>query len=140
VILLDTSVLVAIAQVTHSHHRPSLELWNGLGQRKTVVSTHTLAETYATLTAMTPSLRLTPQAALLTIDAFLNRLTPVSLSFEEYMETLKRTAALGHTSGMIYDALHLACARKVDAQQIFTWNVRNFRSLAPDLASRITTP
>ncbi len=56
------------------------------------------------------------------------------------MEALKRTAALGHMSGMIDDALHLACARKVDAQQIFTWNARNFRSLAPDLASRIITP
>lgn len=139
-IFLDTSVLVAIAQVTHSHHWPSLELWNGLGRRKTAVSTHTLAETYATLTSVTPSLRLTLQAALLTIDAFLIRLTPVSLSLEESMEALKRTAALGHMSGLFDGTLHLACARKVDAQQIFTWNARNFRSLAPDLASRIITP
>jgi predicted nucleic acid-binding protein len=56
------------------------------------------------------------------------------------METLRRTANLGHSGGMIYDALHLACARKVEAEQIYTWNVRHFRMMAPDLADRIVTP
>ena len=58
----------------------------------------------------------------------------------EYLETIRNTARLGHTSGMIYDALHLACARKINADLIYTWNVKNFRSLAPDLADKIRTP
>ncbi len=64
----------------------------------------------------------------------------VTLSADEDLETLRTTAALGHSSGMIYDALHLACARKVHAERIYTWKVESFRSLAPDLAERIMTP
>jgi len=140
VIFLDTSVLVPIAQVSHTHHRASADLWNFLTQKETFVSTHTLAETYSTLTAMSPRFRLSPMDVLLVIETFLKRLTPVTLSADEYLETVRTTAALGHSSGMIYDALHLACARKVNADRIYTWNVKNFRLLAPDLADRITNP
>jgi len=74
------------------------------------------------------------------VETLLKRLTPVTLSADEYMETLAKTANLGHSGGMIYDALHLACARKIDAQQIYTLNARHFRMVAPDLADRIITP
>jgi len=56
------------------------------------------------------------------------------------METLRRTANLGRSGGMIYDALLLACARKVQAERIYTWNVKHFQTVAPDLADRIMTP
>jgi predicted nucleic acid-binding protein len=139
-ILVDTSVLIPVAQVSHLHHQPSRVFFNFLERRKSAVSAHTMAEVYATLTAMPPAVRLTPSDAFVVIETFLQRLTPVSLSPEEYMETLRSTAKLGHSSGMIYDALHLACARKVNAEYIYTWNLKNFRSLAPDLADRIVTP
>jgi predicted nucleic acid-binding protein len=74
------------------------------------------------------------------VETFLQRLTTVALSADDHLETLRRTANLGYSGGMIYDALHLACARKIDAEQIFTWNVRHFRVVAPDLADRIVTP
>lgn len=139
-IFLDTSVLVPIAQVSHIHHRPSRDLFNLLTQKEAAVSTHTMAETYATLTAMPPALRLPPLEVVTAIETFLKRLTPITLSPGEYVETLRNTARLGHSSGMIYDALHLACARKSNAQHIYTWNLKNLRSLAPDLADRIITP
>jgi hypothetical protein len=34
------------------------------------------------------------------------------------METLRLTVNLGHSGGMIYDALLLACARKIEAERI----------------------
>ena len=139
-IFLDTSVLIATAQVSHERHVPSRELWNRCARDVTAVSTHTIAEVYNTLTAMPLALRLAPRDAVIAVDTFLKRLTPVTLSAEEYMETLRRTANLGHSGGMIYDALHLACARKIAADQIYTWDVRHFRMLAPDLAERIVTP
>ena len=104
------------------------------------MSTHTIAEVYNTLTAMPPSMRLSPRDAVLAVDTFLLRLMPITLSAEEYVETLHRTATLGYSGGMIYDALHLACARKADAERIYTWNVRHFQMVAPDLAERIATP
>jgi predicted nucleic acid-binding protein len=140
VIFLDTSVLIATAQVSHVHHKPSRYLWNQCTRQTTAVSTHTIAELFNTLTAMPPALRLAPRDAVLAVETFLQRLTAVDLSTEEYMETLRRTANLGHSGGMIYDALHLACARKVQAEQIYTWNVRHFQMAAPDLAGRIVTP
>jgi hypothetical protein len=34
----------------------------------------------------------------------------------------------------------MACARKVNAEHIYTWNEKHFRMVAPDLADRIVTP
>jgi predicted nucleic acid-binding protein len=140
VIFLDTSVLIATAQVSHVRHKPSRDLWNQCARHSTAVSSHTIAEVFNTLTSMPPALRLAPRDAVLAMETFLQRLTPVTLSAEEYMETLRRTANLGHSGGMIYDALHLACARKVQAEQIYTWNVKHFQMVAPDLVERIMTP
>jgi predicted nucleic acid-binding protein len=140
VIFLDTSVLIATAQVNHEHHTASCQLWNRCTAQLAAVSTHTLAEVYSTLTSMPPVLRLAPCDAVTALEVFLKRLTPVTLTAEEYMETLAKTASMGHSGGMIYDALHLACARKIGAEQIFTCDVRHFRMLAPDLAERIVTP
>ena len=139
-IFLDTSVLIATAQVSHERHTPSRELWNRCTAQQAAISTHTIAEVYSTLTAMPPDLRLAPRNAVLAVETFLKRVTTVTLSTEEYMETLRRTASLGHSSGMVYDALHLACARKIAAEKIYTWNVRHFQLVAPDLAERIVTP
>lgn len=139
-IFLDTSVLIATAQVSHERHRPSRDLWNQCTRQNTGISTHTIAEVYNTLTAMPPSLRLAPRDAVLAVETFLQRLSPVTLSADEYMETLRRTANLGHSGGMIYDALILACARKAQAEKIYTWNVKHFKMAAPDLADRIVTP
>ena len=139
-IFIDTSVLVATAQVNHEHHTSSKELWNHCTRQGAAVSTHTMAEVYNTLTAMPPGLRLSPRDGVLAVETFLKRLTPVMLTADEYLETLRRTANLGQSGGMIYDALHVACARKVDAAHVYTWNVRHFKLVAPDLAGRIVTP
>ena len=139
-IFLDTSVLIATAQVSHACHKPSRDLWNQCARQTTAVSTHTIAELFNTLSAMPLALRLTPRDAVLAVETFLQRLTAVDLSAKEYMETLRRTANLGHSGGMIYDALHLACARKIQAEHIYTWNVKHFQMVAPDLARRIVTP
>jgi predicted nucleic acid-binding protein len=140
VIFLDTSVLISVAQVNHLFHTRSLKLWSQCSAKAAAMSAHTVAEVFSTLTAMPPSLRLAPRDAVIAVETFLKRLTPVLLCAEDYMETLHRTANLGHSSGMIYDALHMACARKIDAERIYTWNVRHFRMVAPDLADRIVAP
>jgi predicted nucleic acid-binding protein len=59
---------------------------------------------------------------------------------EEVAHAIHRTAALKLPGGIIYDALILACARKVQAERIYTWNVKHFQMVAPDLAGRIVTP
>ena len=40
----------------------------------------------------------------------------------------------------IYDALLLQCALKAKADVIYTWNLKHFQQLAPNIASTIKTP
>ncbi len=139
-IFLDTSVLVAIAQVDHVHHVPSRQLWNGCLAGETAVSAHTLAEFYSSVTSMPPGIRVSGRDAMSALETFLQRVTPTALTSDEYIETLKTCATAGLTGGTIYDALHIACARKVNAECIYTWNTRHFHRAAPDLAQRIREP
>ena len=139
-IFLVSSVLVAIAQVDHVHHVPSRELWNGCVAKETAVSAHTLAEFYSSVTSMPPGIRLSGRDAMLALETFLGRIAAIALTANEYIETLKSCATTGLTGGTIYDALHVACARKVNAERIYTWNVRDFQRVAPDLAEKIVAP
>lgn len=139
-IFLDTSVLVAVAQVQHVHHAPSRDLWNFCSAPKTAINAHTLVEMYSALTSMPVGLRVSPRNAVAAIEIFLQRLSPVSLTLQEYQSTIRDAARWGITGGSIYDALHAACARKVNAERIYTWNIRHFERVAPDLKGRIVTP
>jgi predicted nucleic acid-binding protein len=141
-IFLDTSVLVATTLASHQHHASSLRLWKEIEGQPTAISAHTLAELYNVLTILPLPLRVSPRDAVVVVETFLMRLKPVSLLAEEYLETMRNAANLGQSGGggMIYDALHIACARKIKAERIYTWNVRHFRSLAVDLSERIASP
>jgi predicted nucleic acid-binding protein len=57
-----------------------------------------------------------------------------------YLATIRECADKGWTGGRVYDALHLHCAKKTFCDRIYTFNVRHFQQLAPDLADRITAP
>ena len=56
------------------------------------------------------------------------------------MLAIEQAAGLSLTGPIIYDALILACARKIKAAVIYTQNVRHFRQAAPDLAHIIREP
>jgi hypothetical protein len=64
----------------------------------------------------------------------------VALDEDEYFEVVREAAKAGRMGGAIFDALLIACARKVKAETIYTWNVRHFRLIAPDLARRTLEP
>jgi predicted nucleic acid-binding protein len=99
-----------------------------------------LAELYASLTGMRPPHRLRPDQAALIVDQFRTNLDCITLTAEELYQAIHRTSTLKLPGGIIYDALLLACARKVQAERIYTWNVKHFQMVAPDLADRIGTP
>ena len=67
------------------------------------------------------------------------KLAVVELAADDYRSVLRRGADLGLSSGSIYDALHMYCARKVGADQVLTYNVRHFeRFQLPGVV--VTTP
>jgi predicted nucleic acid-binding protein len=81
-----------------------------------------------------------PEQVLLFLQEIRERCTLIALDEAEYFETIRKTAEQGFVSGRIHDALLLRCAAKAKAASIYTWNVKHFQALAPELARRIRTP
>jgi predicted nucleic acid-binding protein len=139
----DTTILVAASVEDHSHHDQAtavLELCQG-GKIESYVSGHGLAEVYAVLTrtpfrpAVYPS-----EAWKILQENILPYFKIVRITPEMYIETIRECAEMGWIGGRIYDAVHLRCAREADCERIYTFNVRHFQQLAPDLAQRICAP
>jgi len=107
---------------------------------ETFCSTHTIAEFYATLTRLPAPLRLAPESASLLLEALRERVSFVSLTADEYFEAVRNLSVLRLPGAQIYDALLMAGARKIRADAIYTWNLKHFRAVAPDLAARIVEP
>lgn len=140
-IFLDTSALIPVFDGGHEHHHDSLRLFQSLDSGSgAYCSLHTLAEFFSVTTRMPGPGRLTPAESLFNLDQILRRVRSVSLDETDSLQTLAAVAAIPLTGAIIYDALLLQCARKVNAETVYTWNVRHFQRLAPELAGRIRTP
>ncbi len=137
---LDTSVLVAASDAADPRHPASRSLLAAAKPSTTACAAHTLAEVYAVLSRFPGGKKVRPQFAGILVEQIGTRLTIVPLDAAEYLSILRETAQMGLAGGIVFDALLLACARKVDAMRIYTWNERHFRLVAPDLANRIITP
>ncbi len=136
----DTSVLIAAFWGGHVHHQASVTRLGAASKKQSSCGIHSLAEVYAVMTALPVKPLIPPEQALLFVEEVRDRLTLVSLNSEEYFAAIQRTAEFGFGSGRVYDALLLACAVKVKAQTIYTWNLKHFQTLAAEVFARIQTP
>jgi predicted nucleic acid-binding protein len=140
----DTSVLVPAAVTRHPHNAAALAVLEELLNRKHrgFVSAHSLTELYSVLTRTPFKPPLYPSEAWQIIEQMvLPHMELVTLTPKEYTEVVRRCALDGWTGGRIHDAVHLRCAQKVGCDRIYTFNVKDFRSLAPtDLVDKITAP
>jgi predicted nucleic acid-binding protein len=139
-VFLDTSVLIAAVRTADLRHAASNELVRKCRLDNSSCAAHTLAEVYASLTGMRPPHRFRPEQAMVVLDGLRAKFRCVELAADEVLNTARGIAGLGLSGGFIYDALLLTCARKVNADRIYTWNLRHFRMAAPDLAGRIVEP
>jgi predicted nucleic acid-binding protein len=136
----DTSVLVASFWRGHRDHDASLKRVAAANKKKSSCALHTLAEVYASMTALPVKEIIPPDQALLFVQEVRERFTIVTLSEGEYFEAIQQAAERGFASGRIYDALLLRCAAKVKSEIIYTWNVKHFKAIDPKQASKIQTP
>ncbi len=136
----DTSVLVASFWRGHRDHEASLRRVAAANKQKSACALHTLAEVYASMTALPVKDVIPPDQALLFVQEVRDRLSVITLSESEYYETIQQAGERGFTSGRIYDALLLACAAKAKAEVIYTWNVKHFKAIDPEQAHKIQTP
>ena len=137
---LDTSVLVATFYGEHQHHEPSFELF--LQQKKSTACTaaHCLAEVYSVVTGMPGKDRASPDEALLFLRDVRERLTMLTLNEQEYFNVLRDAATAGISGGTTYDAIVAHCALKAKAQFIYTWSLKHFTRLGPQITSRVRQP
>ncbi len=140
---LDTAVLIAASVAVHPQHRQSLATLQ-LIRKKSVsgyTSGHALSETYAVLTRtpFTPPVYPLEAWNLLSTN-ILPYFEIISLTPKMYRDTIEVCANRGWIGGRIPDSLHLCCARVAACDRIYTFNVRYFQQLAPDLSDRIGAP
>lgn len=136
----DTSVLVATFWGDHPQHEASLRAFASATKSTSACAAHSLAEIYAVLTRLPVRPAMTPADTLLFIEEIQARLSVVTLDEGAYVETLKQCADRHVTGGQLYDALILKAAERTKAKTILTWNIGQFRRIAPALANRIRTP
>ena len=137
---LDTSVLVASLDTGHLHFELAASYFDEAreGSRALLISAHALAETFSTITAMPVTPRVAPAKALRLIDeSVLAVAEVVALDGDDYRAVLNRLADLGLTSGAVYDALHVRAAEKASADELVTFNGRDFRRMPPAAPCRL---
>ena len=139
-IFMDTSVLVCASTPSDPRHDACVDLLQTADARGGTCASHSLAEFFSMLTGRPHPLRVAPAEAARIVAHTSRRFRFVSLTPAEYVAAVDGLAGLGHSGGMIYDALILACARKAKASRIYTLNPRHFRFVAPELAARIVEP
>lgn len=137
---LDTSVMIAAFWGDHTGHDASLGVFVEATRETAACGVHSLAEVYATMSALPVRPAPAPEQVFLFVQEVMDRLTPITLDPAEYLATIRELAERGIAGGRVYDGLLLACARKSGAEMIYTWNVKHFRQIAPDLAGHIRTP
>ena len=143
-VYLDTNVLVAASVQEHQHHLQSFDLVKAVkeGTFEGCISTHGLAEFYSVLTRAPCTPRVHPaEAGRFLNDNILPYFELIALSAEDYKAVLRSCASAGLIGGVVFDALHVHSAQKAGCDRIYTFNVKDFRFLAPaDLVDKITAP
>jgi len=61
------------------------------------------------------------------------------LEAEEVLRAIEASAG-SITSAAIYDSLIGHCALKAKAEVLYTWNLKDFKRLKPEIAARVQTP
>jgi predicted nucleic acid-binding protein len=139
----DTSVLVAASISAHSHHVPAVGLLKQIrnGKFEAFMSAHGTAEFYAVLTRapLVPPVYPAEAWRLLT-ENILPHFQVMALSPTDYQSVLRQAAEKGWTGGLVYDALHVASAVGNKCRRIYTFNLRHFLQVAPDLRDIICSP
>ena len=143
-IFFDTSVLLAASERSHPRYGPAHQAMLGVisGADKGFISAHSIAELYAALPRLPVQPRIQPVEALQIVNEnVLPHFESVSIKRKDYIEALQAVASGGWSGAKIHDALMLGCAAKCDPDRIYTFNLAEFRLLAPEaLRDRVCSP
>lgn len=127
----DSSALVPLLLRRSRFHAAAAAALKTAGE-EAVTSTHALAETFRTLTSLTPD-PLPPKAARELIRSLDKVMEVRPLDREHHDEAISALAAQGLSGPIVYDALHCCAAKRVKAGRILTRNAKHLRLFASTL-------
>ena len=133
-VFFETSVLVTVVVDQLPNHEAALSCYAKYtrGRHRGACSTHSIAECYATLTALPLARKVQPaEARLMIAENFMAQLEVIDLPSKHYVKAIRRVSDFNLSSGVVYDALHLICAEEADCQRLYTYNLRHFERLRP---------
>lgn len=131
-VLFDTSVLVPYCIAAHAHRARA---WAAVAESAKsgmdpCMSLHSLAETFAVLSALPINPRISADQAIFLIEKeILQNFFTIPLSVGDYRQAMIDVARAGRGGGAMYDALILQTARNVSASRLYTFNDKHFQPL-----------
>lgn len=129
--LCDTTVLLAASDAAHLHHHRSLTVVSAAGSSHAFVAAHSLAELYATLSAITTPRMRRVSDVLKVVEQATRLFTPVILNLDDYLWVVRHVAKVEARSGQVYNALILKCAERAQVEVVYGASPRQrFRSAA----------
>jgi predicted nucleic acid-binding protein len=142
-IIFDTSVLVASVVEAHPSHVvtfPWLKRAKA-GEFELLVASHSLAETYAVLSSLPVSPRISPILAWKLVHDNVEALAEIiELSAADYSAVIRHMGEHGLSGGIIYDQLIVRAAEKAGADRLLTINTKDFTRLWPEFRAHIISP
>jgi predicted nucleic acid-binding protein len=142
-VYVDTNLVVTRTLSGQGKHSEAVEFFSRIREQDwlPVISSHGIVEVYSVLSRMPLPYRLSPADAWQTIEAnLLPMFEIVELSMAVQLSVVRDCSRQGLAGGLVYDALHMAAARNAGCERIYTYNVKHFRQVAPDLHDRIMLP
>lgn len=139
----DTNILIAALLASHPHHAGAFRVLAQVhaGKMQGYLAAHGLAELYSVFTRAPFTPPISPRDALSLITESVEPFfTIVNVTHKGYRSAINTCAAAGWKGGRIYDAIHIQAARQASCQVLYTFNLPDFRALAPDLADLIRSP
>ncbi len=143
-IFFDTSVLVAASERGHPHYPQAISALRRVatGLDHGFMSAHSIAELYAVLTRLPVRPRIHPAEATRIIhENLLPHFELITLRKHDYLQAIEFMSTGGWSGAGIYDLLLLLSAGRCPVQRVYTFNVTDFRRLAPaDLLPKNCAP
>ncbi len=138
--LLDSNVIIACVAEAHEHHAASLALLTECDPTSLVITAHSFAEAYATLTRTGEHapFGFTADEARAALESLRAVTGLVGLTPSQTFDTVRRYAAGGGIGSRLYDALIGQAAVIHGIPVIITWNTRHMTGLFRNLT--VATP
>jgi predicted nucleic acid-binding protein len=139
-IIFDTSVIVASIVEAHPSHSvafPWLKRAKS-GEFELLTACHSLAETYAVLSSLPVSPRISPLLAWKLVHENVETTAKlIALTASDYGSVIRRMGENGLSGGIIYDFLVIRAAEKAGADRLLTLNTKDFARIWPEGRTRI---